>query len=166
MASPGGSGVGLGRLSRSADLGGQAREVEKKAARPWGGRGALWQRSRPPAANGTTEGTLTMDLMANATEKPNGTYGGSSTTPGPALVDARKLLPSPENALLYRERKPDDLDYRRLVQSIRQIGVQSPLLVSRDNYIVSGHQRQSGATEAEHFLVPVIYLNISRADHT
>ncbi len=39
-------------------------------------------------------------------------------------------------------------------------------LVSRDYFIISGHQRREGAIEAECFLVPVIFLNISRTDFT
>ncbi len=80
--------------------------------------------------------------------------------------DARTLLPSPENAILYRERTTNDSDFARLVDSIRKDGVQAPLLVSQDSYIVSGHQRQHCAIVAERFLVPVIYLNLFRSDHT
>jgi hypothetical protein len=76
------------------------------------------------------------------------------------------LKPSPENAILYRERTEDDSDFARLVESVREIGVGEPLLVSRDGYIVSGHQRQRAAVLTGRFVVPVIVLNLSRADHT
>lgn len=76
------------------------------------------------------------------------------------------LKPSPENELLYRERTPEDADYARLVESVQKDGVQAPLLVSRDNYIISGHQRQKAAIETERFSVPVIVLSLRRADHT
>ncbi len=49
------------------------------------------------------------------------------------IVDARKLKPSPENALLYRERTAGSSDYARLVESIRRTGVQAPLLVGRQS---------------------------------
>src|SRR5258707_854471 len=81
-------------------------------------------------------------------------------------VDARTLNPSPENAMLYRERSNVDSDFARLVESIRREGVQAPLLVSQDGYIISGHQRQKGTIEAERFIVPVIRLNIWRANYT
>jgi hypothetical protein len=81
-------------------------------------------------------------------------------------VDARTLQPSPENSLLYRERGTNHADFGRLVESIRREGVQAPLLVSKDNFIISGHQRRQAAIEAERFLVPVIFLNASRKDFT
>ena len=61
-----------------------------------------------------------------------------------AYVDARTLIPSPENEVLYRERTPADADFARLIESVRLGGVQAPLLVSLDGYIVSGHQRRPG----------------------
>ena len=81
-------------------------------------------------------------------------------------VDARTLIPSPENAVLYRERTTKDADFARLVESVKRDGVQAPLLVSRDNYIVSGHQRREAAIVAKKYMVPVIVLTISRAGHT
>lgn len=92
--------------------------------------------------------------------KPNGTVSRV------VHVDVRELVPSPENAILYRERTLDDSDFLRLTQSILREGVQAPLLVSKDGWIVSGHQRQKGAIEAERYLVPVIYLTIKRQDYT
>ena len=84
------------------------------------------------------------------------------------LVDARQLTPSPENELLYRERTTSDSDYARLVESVRNTegGVQAPLLVSLDDYIISGHQRRRAAIAAEKYRVPVIRLNLRRSDHT
>ena len=81
-------------------------------------------------------------------------------------VDARYLIPSPENAVLYRERTTKDGDFARLVESVQREGVQAPLLVSRDQYIVSGHQRREAAIVAKRYMVPVIFLTISRAGHT
>jgi hypothetical protein len=81
-------------------------------------------------------------------------------------VDARQLLPSAENDQLYRERTVNDADYRRLVESVRKDGVQAPLLLSSERYIISGHQRRRAAIETGRFMVPVIVLNIRRADCT
>jgi ParB-like nuclease domain len=87
---------------------------------------------------------------------------------GPRIVmaDARELKPSPENELLYRERTLNDSDYARLVESVHKDGVQAPLLVSQDGYIISGHQRGRAAIATERYSVPVIYLNIRRSDYT
>jgi hypothetical protein len=78
-------------------------------------------------------------------------------------VDARALRPSPENALLYRDRSADDADFARLVESVRAQGVATPLLVSRDHYILSGHQRRRAAILAKRYGVPVIVLDFCRA---
>jgi ParB-like nuclease domain len=76
------------------------------------------------------------------------------------------LKPSPENELLYRERTPDDAAFARFVESIRKDGVQAPLLVSSDGFIISGHLRRKGALAAGVRTVPVIVLNFRREDHT
>jgi hypothetical protein len=81
-------------------------------------------------------------------------------------VDARSLIPSPENETLYRKRGAKDADFARLVESVRREGVQAPLLVSTDNYVISGHQRQRAAVITKRFTVPVIRLNLRRSDHS
>ncbi len=78
----------------------------------------------------------------------------------------RTLVPSPENAVLYRDRTTSDSDFARLVKSVGKDGVHAPLLVSKDGYIVSGHQRREAAIETRRDMVPVIVLNLRRADHT
>lgn len=85
---------------------------------------------------------------------------------GRQTVDAREIYPSPENELLYRERTTDDGDFKRLVESVRENGVQAPILVSRDRKIISGHQRLRAAIEAGLSDVPVIVLKLRRSEHT
>jgi ParB-like chromosome segregation protein Spo0J len=48
------------------------------------------------------------------------------------------LKPSPENNNLYR---PDDPGIRDLAKSINKFGLREPLIVTLDNFIVSGHRR-------------------------
>jgi hypothetical protein len=81
-------------------------------------------------------------------------------------VDARALKPSPENETLYRERTELDSDFARLVESVKAEGVHDPLRVSKDDYIISGHQRRKAAIRAKRYTVPVIYDRRSRKDHT
>src|SRR5262249_924720 len=50
------------------------------------------------------------------------------------------LLPSPENQELYRA-VYEDPDIGKLAASIQKLGLQEPLLITQDNYIVSGHRR-------------------------
>ena len=52
------------------------------------------------------------------------------------------IRPSPENARLYRPVDPNDPKIVALAESIRQHGIQEPLLVTRDGWIVSGHRRR------------------------
>jgi hypothetical protein len=51
------------------------------------------------------------------------------------------LKPSPENGLLYRP-PSDDPDIDRLAESIRKNGCDA-LIITADNYIVSGHRRRA-----------------------
>jgi hypothetical protein len=50
------------------------------------------------------------------------------------------LLPSPENLLLYNPIGPNDPEIIKLANSIKKHGC-DPLIVTIDNYIVSGHRR-------------------------
>jgi hypothetical protein len=52
------------------------------------------------------------------------------------------LKPSYENELLYRPVE-DDPDIDALAESIRKLGLQEALIVTADNYIVSGHRRHT-----------------------
>jgi hypothetical protein len=52
------------------------------------------------------------------------------------------LIPSPENAQLYRPAE-DDESIAALARSIKKHGLQEPLIVTLDNYIVSGHRRHA-----------------------
>ena len=84
-----------------------------------------------------------------------------------AMRHVSTLLPSPENSLLYRERNIRKPDRKRLVQSIRKTkGVQAPLLIALDDFIVSGHERHAAAPEAGFPIVPTIVLDLRRSNHT
>lgn len=79
-------------------------------------------------------------------------------------IDA--IYESPENRLLYRNRSTDNADFRRLVESVSKNGIESPLLVSLDGYIISGHQRFQAAIRAGLDVVPVIVKPLRRSKHT
>jgi hypothetical protein len=101
-------------------------------------------------------------------ERPNGKQGkrAASYSGQVVMMDARELIPSKENLLLYHQRSERDTDYARLLASIRAGKVEAPLLVSVDLYILSGHQRREAAIEAEKFPVPVIIKPIRRSSYT
>ena len=77
-----------------------------------------------------------------------------------------RLHPSAENGALYNSRGPDDPDQRGLIESIRQNGIQAPLLVSKDWFVVSGHSRLAAAQHLQMKTVPVEILPIRRTDFT
>ena len=79
----------------------------------------------------------------------------ATSPPSPELGHAPILTirlddihPSPENDRLYRPVDPDDPQIIRLAESIRDCGMQEPLLVTRDGWIISGHRRYAAASLA------------------
>ena len=75
------------------------------------------------------------------------------------------IKPAPENDDVYRTITWDDPDLRELALSIQAHGIQEPLLISRDGYIISGHRRRMAALLAELDHVPVRVHPISRAEN-
>ena len=76
------------------------------------------------------------------------------------LLEVASLKPSPENNNLYRPVRPDDPEIVKLAASIRQRGLLTPLVVTADLYIVSGHRRHAAAKVAglEQVLCEVLNL--------
>ena len=71
------------------------------------------------------------------------------------------IQPSPENEQLYRPVESDpELD--NLVESIREHGVQEPLLVTTDRFVLSGHRRLAAARRAGLRTVPCRFAAIPR----
>jgi ParB-like chromosome segregation protein Spo0J len=56
------------------------------------------------------------------------------------------LKPHPLNKELYEEFNPESEEYRQLEASIREHGIQQPLLIKSDGTILSGHRRYQVAT--------------------
>ncbi len=73
-----------------------------------------------------------------------------------------RIRPSPENARLYRPVDPPDPEVRALAQSIREHGVQEPLVITSDGWILSGHRRHVAAKLAGLKTVPCRVQPISR----
>ena len=65
-----------------------------------------------------------------------------------------EIRPSPENAKLYRPVDRNDPDVKALAKSIREHGLQEPLVVTRDGWIISGHRRHVAARLAGLKTVP------------
>jgi hypothetical protein len=79
-------------------------------------------------------------------------------------VAIRSIRPSPENERIYRPVSSDDPEVISLAESIGEVGVKEPLVVSRDGYILSGHRRYMAARLAGLDQIPVRYEEISRRD--
>jgi len=73
---------------------------------------------------------------------------------------------SPENERLYRPILRDDPDIQALAESIREYGIQQPLLLTSDGYLYDGHRRYVAAQVAGLRTVPVrVNRRVSRAKH-
>ena len=73
------------------------------------------------------------------------------------------IRPAPENDDIYRAISLDDV--ADLMRSIREHGVQEPLLVSSDGFIISGHRRWKAANFIDLAEVPVRVHPVSRQEN-
>jgi hypothetical protein len=79
------------------------------------------------------------------------------------LRDIATIQLSPENDQIYGAIDLNDPDTLSLAQSIQQHGVRTPLLVSKDGFLISGHRRIHAARLAGLSQVPVQIYQIERA---
>lgn len=76
----------------------------------------------------------------------------------------RAARPSPENEKLYKPVNRDDPEIVELSLSIREHGVQEPLVVTEDFWILSGHRRHQAALLAGLETIPCRVKPFKRAD--
>jgi hypothetical protein len=57
------------------------------------------------------------------------------------LLPADEIHPSPENEEVYGPIGEDDVAMPMLIRSIKRLGLEEPLILTRDHYILSGHRR-------------------------
>lgn len=79
-------------------------------------------------------------------------------------VPLTEIVPSPENDEIYRPVDPGDKEILALAESIREFGVKVPLVITEDNYILSGHRRHAAARLAGLTSVPCQHEPIRRTD--
>jgi ParB-like nuclease domain len=77
-------------------------------------------------------------------------------------IDA--IRPSPENEMIYRPVLGDDPEIRALATSIGKYGLQEPIVVTRDGYILSGHRRFAACQLLGMSQVKCRIHDISRSD--
>ena len=100
--------------------------------------------------------------MAKKSSKDKPPAQGNGELVHAQVLPLRDIRPAPENDQIYRAISVDDvLD---LVASIREHGVQEPLLVSADGYLISGHRRRFAAQLVGLSEVPVRIHSLSRQD--
>jgi hypothetical protein len=75
-----------------------------------------------------------------------------------------EIRPSPENELIYRRISAQDPEIQALAQSIRDQGILDPIVVTEDNYIVSGHRRHAACRAAGMVLIPCRIVSVTRDD--
>lgn len=80
-------------------------------------------------------------------------------------IQVTELRPSPENELVYKPVLLDDPRIIELADDMRNNGVLEPLVVTRDNYIVSGHRRHAAARLAGLTSVPCRVLGRTRREY-
>lgn len=77
------------------------------------------------------------------------------------MVDPRVLKDHPRNAEFFDDVQGEEFD--RLVESIRNHGVLTPLRITQSMVIISGHQRKRAAIKAKCFSIPAI-IDESQSD--
>jgi ParB-like nuclease domain len=94
------------------------------------------------------------------------TSNGNGSHPELDHVQVRSLgllQVAPENDDIYTKIAWDDPELLELAKSIKTWGVQEPIIISSDGYIISGHRRRMAAMLAELDRVPVRVHPIRRA---
>jgi hypothetical protein len=81
------------------------------------------------------------------------------------VCDIASIRPAPENDDVYNAIAWDDPEIQELANSIKERGLQEPLLISRDGFIISGHRRRIAALIAGLKTVSVRVHEISRAEN-
>jgi ParB-like chromosome segregation protein Spo0J len=80
------------------------------------------------------------------------------------ILPIASIKPAPENDLIYRAISEEDPDIQGLADSIRKNGVIEPLVISKDNFVLSGHRRLFAAELAGLTEVPCRTEDISHND--
>lgn len=76
-------------------------------------------------------------------------------------VSISTVEPSPENDAVYGEVTLDD-QMERLIESINKRGLEEPIIVSRDGFIISGHRRFFACCLLEMYMIPIRRKDFTR----
>ena len=81
-------------------------------------------------------------------------------------IDIDELIVSPENDDIYHPIDRTRDDFNELVRSVSTLGIQEPLHVTSDHYILSGHRRHAAAKLIGLRDIPVVIHEMERSDMT
>jgi ParB-like nuclease domain len=82
-----------------------------------------------------------------------------------SIVSITQIKPSPENTELYGPiTEETDAGLSTLIASIKRIGLEEPLILTLDGFILSGHRRFVALQALGETLIPVRYANVRRSD--
>ena len=94
-------------------------------------------------------------------------FGGEESKLGQDRVSHRRIQdirPSPENDRLYKPVDPSSPDVIALAKSIQQHGLKEPIVVTKDDWILSGHRRHAACKLAGLEIIPCRVEPIRRTD--
>ena len=103
-----------------------------------------------------------MDSITALAEKPAARNGKVRHDLLLRLVPIGDIMPAPENDQVYRPVDPNDPDIQALAESIGKYGVKVPLVLTEDNYLLSGHRRLVASRLAGLETVPCMIEPICR----
>lgn len=124
------------------------------------------KRARPTAKQSapTETSTTTNNTSQVAKSSHNEADGAESGHDPIRQIPITEIRPSPENEKLYRPVWEDDPEVVELAKSIKARGVLESLVVTLDNFIISGHRRHIAAKLAGLSCVPCRVKQFCRAD--
>lgn len=83
------------------------------------------------------------------------------------LVPVQEIKPSPENNEVYGPTNlSNDPALGNLIRSVERLGLEEPLILTQDKFVLSGHRRLFAVQSLGWENVPVRFANVSRSDAT
>lgn len=86
----------------------------------------------------------------------------TATTRRIEYINPRQLRPSLENEQIYNPIRDDDPQTQSLLEDILENGVEEAIIISLDNFIISGHRRHRCSLLAKLKVVPCVRKNVER----
>jgi len=105
-------------------------------------------------------GGATQSIQGSGRLESNNLPAGNQGQTTISSIDPGQLSQTPENWDVYRWDAADDPSFLDLIESVSCRGVLEPLVISKDNYVLSGHRRLRATLSAGVESVPIIIEDI------